>query len=69
MKTPATIRAAVLAELGRRKWTTYRLWKAVEADVDKQSVYNFIGGDTNMGGKSLDVILTALDLTVKRISE
>jgi len=60
------IQKLVAAELSRRKWTTYQLWKAVESHVHKQTVYDFIAGKIAIRSDQLGHILEALGLEVRR---
>lgn len=60
------IQKTVVAELSRRKWTTYQLWKAVEGTVNKQTVYDFIAGKIAVRSDQLGYILEALGLEVRR---
>lgn len=60
------IQKLVTDELTRRKWTTYQLWKAVEAEVKKQTVYDFVNGKTAMRSDQLGHVLEALGFELKR---
>jgi hypothetical protein len=55
----------VKAEMDRKGWTTYQLWKAVEKHVHKASVYGFIDGRTAIRSDQLSHILDALGIKVE----
>lgn len=51
-------------ELKRQGLTTYALWKRVEDEVAKTSVFQFMNGNTDMKSDLLGHLLDALDLTI-----
>lgn len=67
----ADIRAAISAEMKRRKWSTYRLVQELKGkridgkDVPSMTVYQFIEG-TSINTSDLSLILQVLDLEIKR---
>ena len=73
---PATmpdLREIILREMGRRKWSNYRLVKELAGkrdggkDVPPATVYQFLEGrNTSIKIEYLGLILDALELEVKR---
>jgi hypothetical protein len=70
---PATmpdLRESVLAEMKRRKWSTYRLVKELKGkrdtggDVPHMTVYQFLRGENPINSDDLGLIFDVLDLEV-----
>lgn len=61
------LRAAILAEVKRRRISGHRLWKEARAYCDtipESAVYEFLNGKRQIGLAYLDAILEAMDLAV-----
>ncbi|MBR4326967.1 MAG: hypothetical protein IKP73_15740 [Bacteroidales bacterium] len=56
------IREAILAALERQNMTKNHL--GVEADVDRQSLFRFLSGDTTLGLKSVEAVFRVLSINV-----
>ncbi|MGA2443737.1 MAG: hypothetical protein ABSH08_22510 [Tepidisphaeraceae bacterium] len=66
------IRSAILAELGRRQMSRYRLWKIARKDcptLTQSAVYEFLRGVRQLGLGYVEALLWALNLRVVAISE
>lgn len=71
-RTMPDLRAAVLAELKRTKWTPYRLIKELKgkrpdgSNVPDMTVRQFLRGETALNSDDLGLIFDVLGLKVKR---
>ncbi len=64
---PSRIRSAILQELGRRKMTRYKLWKAAQENcptLTQSAVYEFLRGFRQLGLSYIEAMLVALNLDV-----
>ncbi len=69
---PGRIRSAILAELGRRQMSRYRLWKIARKDcptLTQSAVYEFLRGVRQLRLGYVEAMLWALNLRVITMSE
>ncbi len=59
------MREAILSEMARRSWTTYRLAKELKGKLNPQSVYDFVAGRSDLKGASLAKLMEVLELHVE----
>lgn len=59
------MRDLIIKALERRRWTAYRLAKAVAGRVPEQSVYAYIGERSDIMAESLLPIIEALGLEIR----
>lgn len=62
---PTLIRAAVLAELGRRSWTINRLTVEMQGQIGRQTIYDWLTGQSRINDEAASLILGSLGLVVK----
>ncbi len=66
------LRRAIVDELGRRKWTTYRLVQELKGkrpdgrDVPSATIYEFIQGKSPINSSDLGLIFDVLGIELKR---
>lgn len=71
-RTMPDLREAIVAEMERRGWSTYRLVQALKGkrpkgkDVPAATVYEFLRGETTINSADLGLIFDALGLEPKR---
>jgi hypothetical protein len=74
-RTMPDLRKAVLAEMNRRGWSTYRLIQELKGkrhgrkDVPAATVYEFLRGETTINSDDLGLIFDALGLEAKKRSK
>lgn len=67
-RTMPDLRAAVQAELRRRKWSAYRLVQSLKgkrpdgSDVPPTNVYKFLRGETAINSDDLGIIFEVLEI-------
>lgn len=72
VRTMPDLREAVLAELRRREWSSYRLVQELRGkrpagkDVPPATVYEFLRGETTINSADLGLIFDALGLEPRR---
>jgi hypothetical protein len=59
------IRGHVLDQMQRLEWNAYRLGKALEGKVKRQSVYDDVAGRSDMTGANLWHVLWVLGLRIR----
>ena len=65
--SPSRIRTAILEELGKRRMTRYKLWKAAREHcptLTQSAVYEFLRGFRQLGLSYVEAMLAALNLDV-----
>jgi hypothetical protein len=73
-RTMPDLRKAVLAEMGRRGWSAYRLIQELKGrrpggkDVPAPTIYEFLRGETSINSDDLGLIFDALGLEPKKRS-
>ena len=66
MASQKKIRDTILAEMKRQGLTTYALWKKVEGEMTKPTVYEYLAGRSEITTSNLEHLLRALGLHVSR---
>ena len=61
-----TIKKAIEDELKRRGWSRYRLAKELEGELPARTVYAYLSGERDLSSKRASIILTALELKIRR---
>ena len=61
-----SILETIQKELTRRKWTRYRLAKAVEGKIPLRTIYGYLSGECDLGSRAASIILEELDLQITR---
>ncbi len=59
-----TIRQTILKELRRRGWSRYRLVKELDGAIPMSTIYDYLGGETDLGSDRVSKILQALGLRI-----
>jgi len=61
-----TIKKAIEDELKRRGWSRYRLAKELEGELPARTVYAYLSGERDLSSERASIILTALELKIRR---
>lgn len=61
-----TIRQTIIEELNGRGWSRYRLVKELDGTIPMSTIYDYLGGETDLGSDRVSIILQALDLQITR---
>lgn len=64
-----SILETIQKEMTRRKWTRYRLAKAVEGKIPQRTVYGYLSEECDLGTHAASIILEALGLQIMRKPE
>jgi hypothetical protein len=59
------VRRSILQQLKRTGRTRYWLAQKVEKHLTSPAVYQYLGGKSDMIGKNIEILLTALDLEIR----
>ncbi|MHC4165591.1 MAG: hypothetical protein ACYSWQ_01385 [Planctomycetota bacterium] len=59
-----TIRQIILKDLKRRGWSRYRLVKELDGAIPMSTIYDYLGGETDLGSDRVSIILQALGLRI-----
>jgi hypothetical protein len=59
-----TIRQTILKDLKRRGWSRYRLVKELDGAIPMSTIYDYLGGETDLGSDRVSIILQALGLRI-----
>ena len=61
-----SILETIQKELTRRKWTRYRLAKAVEGRIPLRTIYGYLSEECDLGSRAASIILEELGLHITR---
>ncbi len=59
-----TIKQAIQKELKRRGWSRYRLIKELKGAIPATTVYEYLGGKSELGSDRASIILQTLGLQI-----
>ena len=59
-------RKIILAEMERRGLSHYAIVERVADRIPRRTVYNYLAGETDMGGERVAILAQELDLTLQR---
>jgi hypothetical protein len=58
------IRQKILEQMRRQGLTKYAVWKLVESDIPRRTVYSFLSGEKDAGTKKASIIMKAVGLKI-----
>jgi len=61
-------RRIILAEMGRRGLSHYSIVERVADRIPRRTVYNYLAGETDMGGERVAILTKELGLTLRHSS-
>lgn len=61
-----SILEAIQKELARRKWSHYRLAKALNGRIPERTVYSYLSEGRDLGSEAASIILEELQLHITR---